>query len=220
MSTRRFLSALACTCISAAPAALAGSLAELELELAQSPALYLRLDVDGGSLEVRVRGMELERFAVMSVRLAARRAPGEPGLPPVELPAVWRVVGDPQVEEWREVVAPPALKPYDEDAEPPTPVPSQERELPPQVVAALDNGWELHLGPRPPGGWADRLADRLGSGWRRLWGRGVEPPPPALAVVMTPEDSRALLHVIRDGTPLLVVCGSDGSAPTPAPTTG
>ena len=124
MSIRRFLSALACICTSAAPAALAGSLAELELELAQSPALYLRLDVDAGSLEVRVRGMELERFAVGSVRVAARRAPGEPGLAPFELPAVWRVVGDPQVEEWREVVAPPTLKPYDENAEPPTPVPT------------------------------------------------------------------------------------------------
>ena len=55
MSMRRFLSALACICTSAATAAAAGSAAELELPLAQAHALYLRLDVVSGTLQVMAR---------------------------------------------------------------------------------------------------------------------------------------------------------------------
>jgi hypothetical protein len=213
MSFKRFLWALACICTSAAPAAASGeSAAELELRLARTPSLYLRLDVSSDALQVMVRGMELERVPVTDVRLVSRRAPGmaDDSLSGF-LPAAWKVVGDPQVE-WRTVVAPPTLVPYDENAEPPTPVPDSDHEMPVQVAVGLDNGWELHLGPDPPIGWWRRIADRLGSGWQRLWGNAPEVPPPALVVVLRPDASRALLHIIRDGTPLLVVCGDRGSA--------
>ncbi len=214
MSTRRFLSALASICISAAPAAAGDSAVQLELELARKPSLYLRLDVSSDALQVMVRGMELERIPVRSVRLVVRRAPGAPGDPlPALLPAVWRVVGDPEIE-WRAVVAPPTLVPYDEDAEPPTPVPNADREAPTQIAVRLDNSWELQLGPDPPIAWWRRVADRLGSGWQRMWGKAPGVPPPALVVVTRPEDARAVLHIIRDGMPLLVVCGDTGETTT------
>ena len=212
MSIRRSLWALACICSSAAPAVAGDSVAELELRLARSPSLYLRLDVSSGALQVMVRGMELERFPVRDVRLVVRRTPGEPGdrLSGL-LPATWKVVGDPQVE-WRTVVAPPTLLPYDENADPPTPAPNPDRDLPVQIAVGLDNGWALHLGPDPPFGWWRRIGDRLGSGWQRLWGKSPPLPPPVLVAVLQPEASRALLHIIRDGTPLLVVCGDHDPA--------
>ncbi len=207
MSIRRFLSALASICISAAPIAAGESAAQLELGLARTPSLYLRLDVASDSLQIMVRGMELERIPVRAVRLVVRRAPGEEAQQlSCFLPAVWKVAGDPTIE-WRAVVAPPTLVPYDEDAEPPTPVPNADREAPTQIAVRLDNSWELQLGPDPPIGWWRRVADRLGSGWQRLWGKSPVVPPPALVVVVQPEDARALLHIIRDGMPLLVVCG-------------
>lgn len=210
MSTRRFLSALACICTSAATAAAAGPAAELELPLAQAKALYLRLDVVSGSLQVMARGMELHRYPVQGVRLVVRRAPGgtTPG-PEVALPSSFRIAGEPEVG-WRAVVAPPTLVPYDEDAEPPTPALDTDLEVPAQISVGLDNGWALHLGPDPPTGWLRRVADRLGSGWRRVWGGEPAVPQTALVVGMRAEDSRALLHVIRDGTPLLMVCGGEG----------
>ena len=118
--------------------------------------------------------------------------------------------GDPAIE-WRAVVAPPTLVPYDENADSPTPVPNPDREAPVQIAVGLDNGWELHLGPDPPTGWWRRVTDRLGSGWQRMWGETPVVPPPALVIVMRPEDARALLHIIRDGTPLLVVCGGNSA---------
>ncbi len=184
MSIRRFLWALASICISAAPAAAGDSAVQLELALAKTPALYLRLDIHSDALQVMVRGMELERIPVRAVRLVVRRAPGEEAQELSGfLPAVWKVVGDPAIE-WRAVVAPPTLVPYDEDAESPTPVPNPDREAPVQIAVGLDNSWELHLGPDPPTGWWRRAADRLGSGWQRLWGKSPVVPPPALVVVV------------------------------------
>jgi hypothetical protein len=124
---------------------------------------------------------------------------------------VWKVVGDPAIE-WRAVVAPPTLVPYDENADSPTPVPNPDRDAPVQIEVGLDNSWVLQLGPDPPIGWWRRVADRLGSGWQRLWGKSPEVPPPALVVLVQPEDARAVLHIIRGGTPLLVVCGGNGKA--------
>jgi len=212
MCIRRFLWALASICISAAPVAAGESAVQLELGLARTPSLYLRLDVASDALQIMVRGMELERVPVRAVRLVVRRAPGEAGEQlSAFLPAVWRVVGDPAIE-WRSVVAPPALVPYDEDAESPTPVPNADREKPVQIAVGLDNGWQLQLGPDPPIGWWQRVADRLGSGWQRLRGKSPAMPPPTLVVVTEPEDARAVLHIIRDRTPLLVVCGDNGEA--------
>ena len=212
MCIRRFLWALACICTSAAPATAGTSAAELELALARTPALYLRLDLTQETLQVMVRGVELEGFPVRSVRLVVRRAPGGARQSFSAIaPVVYKVVGDPQVE-WRAVVAPPTLLPFDENAEPPTPVPNPNREVPAQIAVTLDNGWSLHLGSDPPAGWWRRVADRLASGWLRLWGKGPTVPSPALVVELEPEDARAILHIVRDGTALLVVCNEDAGA--------
>ncbi len=218
MSTARFLLALACTCTSAGAALAGESAAELELALAREPALYLRIDVHTDVLQVMARGLELDRIQAQAVQLIVRRSPGQDqAQSELSLPTVWRVAAAPEAQ-WRRVVAPPTLVPYQEDAEPPTPVPSTTPlpELPAQFHVPLDNGWSLHLGPEPPGRFWQRLVERLDSGWRRLTGRAVELPPPVIAVEVGADDSRRLLHMLREGTALLVVCGDDEPSPTVA----
>jgi hypothetical protein len=217
MSTARFLLALACTCTSAAIALAGESAVELELELAKEPALYLKLNVRTDALQVMARGHELDRIQAESVRLLVHHAPGEDRTPSdLALPALWRVASAPEVQ-WRRVVAPPTLVPYKEDAEPPTPVPdaTPPAEIPAQYEIQLDNGWSLHLGPEPPGDFWPRLRERLDTGWKRLTGRSVEVAAPAVVVMTSADDARRLLHIFREGTPILVVC-DDEAVPPPA----
>ena len=217
MSTARFLLALACISTSAGAALAGESTAELELALASEPALYLRLDVSTSVLQVMARGLELDRIQAQSVQLIVRSSPGQHGArPELSLPTVWRVAAAPEVQ-WRRVVAPPTLVPYQADAEPPPPVPSPPplAGLPAEYDVQLDHGWSLHLGPEPPGRFWERLADRFRSGWSRLTGRTVELPPPAIVVAMGADDSRRLLHMLREGTPLLVVCGGGEASGRP-----
>jgi len=203
--------ALACSCTSATFAAADGSLAELELQLARTPSLYLRLDVRSGLVQVMVRGLELDRIQASPVRLVVRRAPGQArAIPAPELPFVWHVISPPAVA-WRKVVAPRTLVPYQEGSPPPSPLPTSTPppDLPTQYQIELDSGWTLHIGNDPPDRWRRRLVGRIGSGWRRLTGRAVAPPPPALVVVTEPDDSQRLLHLLVEGTPLLLFCGDD-----------
>jgi len=222
MSTARYLLALACISTSAVAALAGESAAELELELAKEPALYLRLNVRTDVLQVMARGQELDRVPAQSVRLLVRHAPGEDRTPSeLTLPLVWRVAGAPEVQ-WRRIVAPPTLVPYKEDAEPPTPVASSTPppEIPAQYQIELDNGWTMHVGPEPPGGFWERARERFDSGWKRMTGRAVEVAPPAIAVTTSADDSRRLLHIFREGTPLLVVCDDEPVPAAPASSAG
>jgi hypothetical protein len=209
MSTARFLLALACSCTSATFGGAGESLAEIELQLARKPSLYVKLDVRSGLMQVMARGFELDRMQTTSVRLVARRAAGQaPSITAPELPVVWRVTSPPAVT-WRKVVAPRTLVPYEDGSPPPSPLPTSTPppDLPAQYQVELDSGWTLHLGNEPPDRWLKRVVYRVGSGWRRLTGRAVAPPPSALVVVTEPDDSRRLLHLLVEDTPLLLFCG-------------
>lgn len=215
MSTARFLLALACCCTSATFAAADGSVAELELQLARTPSLYLRLDARSGVVQVMARGLELDRVQAVSVRTVVRRSAGQAhAVPAPDVPAVWQVSSPPAVS-WRKVIAPGTLVPYQEGSAPASslPSPTPQPELPTQYQVELDSGWILHLGNDPPDRWQRRLATRFGSGWRRLTGRAAAPPPPALIVVTEPEDSRRLLHLLVEGTPLILFCGDADRPP-------
>jgi hypothetical protein len=216
MSTVRFLSALLCSCTSGAVAIAGPSGQELalELELAHRPALYLRLDVDRKELQVRARGTELATVAIRDVLLVRERSPSAADAgSELMLPVVWRVASQPK-ENWRRVVAPPTLVPYLEESVPESPsvTPTPETVRPSQYRVELADGSQLAVGPSPEIGWFARLGHRLGTGWRRLWGRPAPSRPPTVAIVMSAEAARGLLHVFREGTPILVVRGSDGTS--------
>jgi hypothetical protein len=55
-------------------------------------------------------------------------------------------------------------------------------------------------------GWLRRLSASVRDGWMRL--RGEEPShPPLIALVMAPDDARALHHLFRTGMPILALPG-------------
>jgi len=211
--------ALACTCTSWGPAFASEPEQALELSLARQRALYIRLPIDHPELQVKVRGVVLQRIPVKALRVAYQGSVAEASeLPELRIPVVWRVGAAPEAE-WRRVVAPPTLVPYSEDAAVAGTgvTPSPQTASPAQYDVELASGWVLHVGPSPPTGWLSRLAGRLRSGWCRLWGRPLPQPPPSVAVVMDADDARRALHLFREGLEILVVRG-DGASPAASPT--
>jgi hypothetical protein len=180
MSTARCRSALLCICISLsgfqAPAAepsARSSAAELELGLASRPQLYLVLDAVEPSLEIRARGMALDRIEVRAAAVCSvQPLLGRHRCPELETPLVWRVSGAPAIG-WRRIVAPSELRRYtDEAAADAQPVPAEPAQAVPEAYHAdLDSGWQLVISTGPTGGVWRRLADGVGDSLRAWTGR-------------------------------------------------
>jgi hypothetical protein len=133
---------------------------------------------------------------------------------PLPAPAIWRVAQGPGDTD-RETIAPTTLRPYseEEDRKEPAapgakPAPKKdENEKPATYRIQLDNGWQLMVVNEPPRlGWLRRLSAAVHDGWLRL--HGEEPShPPLIALVMAPDDARALHHLFRTGMPILALPG-------------
>jgi hypothetical protein len=229
-STRRFLWALAFFCTSAAAAATEGRpartpeelrLVELEGRLARSPIVYLVLDPAAKVLDIRVRGIIIERVELQGLELLAYRPLfGNAETPSLAIPAVWTITQGPGDTD-REVIAPVSLRPYPKDGEEeeepapaPTPVPGASQADPqgePRSTyrVQLDNEWQLYVVNAPPklGLWR-RYLEAVRDGWQRL--RGRQPAhPPLIALVLPEESALRLHHLFRAKMPLLV---GDGAA--------
>jgi hypothetical protein len=224
-STRRFLSALAFSCTSAVlgaaeppPARTPEQLRLVELEgnLAKLPQVYLALDPAAQRLDVRLRGIVLERIELVAVTtLRFRPLFGEDQAPPLLAPAVWSVSEGPGDTD-RETIAPVTLKPYPKEgeeeeapAEPgATPTPAAKKpgddDKPSTYRVRLDNEWQLYVINEVPqlDGWR-RYQDAVMDGWQRI--RGEEPAhPPLLTLVMSADDAKRLHHLFRAKMPILV----------------
>lgn len=187
-------------------------LIELEGSLAKDPKVYLAFDPAKRRLDVRLRGIVLERVALLQVELLVF-APifGTAETPPLLAPAIWRIEQGPGDTD-REVIAPPALRPFptneEEEAAEAAQSASKPQEKPSEKPSSyrvrLDNGWQLYVLNQPPeGGFLRRYRQAVADGWLRL--RGLEPAhPPLLALVLTVEDARRLHHLFRAGMPILV----------------
>ena len=222
-------SVLACTSISlVAAAAWCGeeiphparvATLELEASLAKKPGVYLVLDTERRSLEIRARGIVLDSVALTGIELVAQQ-PLFGGAAPttLPLPALWTVESGPGDTD-REVIAPELLRPYvsedeeeeettEDEAEPrrsaPTPSPTPVREPPTSYRARLDSGWDLWITEQLPAtSFWGQLKAAVADGWLRLRGRGPHLSP-ALAVAMKGEDARRLHHLLRAGMPILL----------------
>jgi len=170
------------------------------------------LDPARRTLAVKARGLTLTETPVRQLsRLVFRPLFGSGEAPPLEAPAIWRVVRGPGDTD-RETIAPTTLRPYSEEeerAEPtPTATPAPGAEptegKPSTYRVALDNGWQLLITDAPPRlGWLRRFGASVADGWQRL--RGREPShPPLVALVLAGEDARALHHLFRSGAAILV----------------
>ena len=225
MSTRRFLWALAFFSTSAlaaaprpdAPVRAPEQLKQVELEgrLAKATNIYLLLDPDRHVVEIRARGVALERVPLVDVVLLAFQPfLGEAAPPPLAVPAVWTVAQGPGDTE-SEVIAPVALKPYpteeeEEEQAAAAGTPAKKPgapEVPEKSTSyrvQLDNGWQLLVvNQRPQRNVWHRYLDAIRDGWQRL--RDVEPShPPLVTLIVSEEGAQRLHHLFRADMPILV----------------
>jgi len=228
MSITRCRWALAFTFISLVAAAApdnppAATADQLELALAKTRDLYLRIDPPGRVLEIKARGLTLDTLPLAGFALVGHHEPGTAGPPvPVELPAVWTVETDLAAGQ-RRLIAPAELVPYSEDAvaperqDPKGPAAEAHELLPPATYqVGLDHGWLLLVGQKSftTGAWS-RFRQALTEGWERLHGK-TSMRPNLLVLTLEPDDARRLHHVFRADLRLLLTADQLGS-PAPAP---
>ncbi len=191
---------------------------ELEVPLAQRPEVYLVLSPASRTLEVRVRGITLDRVSLAGIEMVVH-APifGGKAPSPPPLPAIWRVAQGPGDTD-REYVAPTELRPYNpdgyDDAKPgltpappgaPSPTATPVPEPPASYRAKLEGNWDLWITEAlPPQGFFARASAAVRDGWQRLRGRGIELPP-AITLAMDREDAMRLHHLMRSGMSILVL---------------
>lgn len=187
---------------------------ELEVALAKQPAIYLRLDPQRRILEVRARGITLDRVELAGIELVSQQAllrPSPPASP--QIPALWRVRQGPGDTD-REVIAPTELRPMpkdDEEEEPasgtsgaPQPTATPIPEPPASYRAQLENGWDLWVTTTlPPQGGLRSVIAAIKDGWSRLRGEVVDVPP-AITLAMRGDDARRIHHLFQTGMQILV----------------
>lgn len=224
--------ALACICTSALvglagagnepPNPLHVASRELELSAAKKADIYLVLSPEQRALEVRARGITLDRVSLAGIELLSQQRMIGRSLPSApSVPARWVVKEGPGDAD-REVIAPELLRPMpkedeeDEEPEPtpapagagPTPTPTPIPEPPVSYRVALENGWDVWITDRlPRQGFLHLVGAAIQDGWRRWRGRGVDLAP-AVTLVMTAEDARRIHHLFRTGTTIIVTAGT------------
>ncbi len=186
-------------------------LRDAERELARTQDLYLVVTAEPPAVEVKARGLSLERLPLAGVAVLLRSEAGGAATAAAALPAVWRVSEEGAVDAPRRLIAPAELVPEPEEgAEAPAAAAAAPEEEPLPVPPAeyrvgLDGGWELWIGADLPAtGPLARLGAAVASGWRALWRSGPQPPPGALALAADEETARSLHHLFRAGLPVLV----------------
>jgi hypothetical protein len=193
---------------------------ELELGAAKKPQVYLVLSPELRALDVRARGVTLDRISLTGLELLSQQPVFGRSLPSSpSVPARWMVKEGPGDTD-REVIAPTELRPMpaeDEEEEEvapaptpagPTPTPTPIPEPPVSYRVQLENGWDLWITDRlPRQGFLRLVATAFQDGWNRWRGRGMDLPP-AVTLVMAPEDARRIHHLFRTGTTILVTTGT------------
>ena len=190
---------------------------EYEAALARTPKLYLVLDPVAKHLDIRARGMTLERVALSDLLLLEFEPLfSSSGAPALSAPALWKVEQGPGDTD-RETIAPVELRPYSEEeemVEPAAAVPAgaapaqkkpDEVPIPTSYRVSIDNGWQLYVtADAPQSSLYRRFLASVRDGWSRL--RGHEPQhPPLITFVVKPEDAARLHHLFRSGTEILVL---------------
>lgn len=191
---------------------------ELEARLARKPSIYLKLDLARQVLEIKARGIVLDKVPVKACQGATRQAFHVRTQPmQLRLPVVWEVVTGPGDTD-REVIAPTTLRPArrgdEEEEEPspvprgtPTPTPTPRPETPSRYRVELAGNLLLWVTDRlPAAGLWHRFLQAVREGWASVV-RGEQPPkdPPGFVLLVETEDARRLHHLFRQGMQLLVV---------------
>jgi hypothetical protein len=193
---------------------------ELEARLAKKPAIYLVLDPQRRTIEVKSRGTALSTVALSGLEIVSQQGLFRRSLPESPMvPAIWVVkMGSGDLD--REVIAPTELRPVPKDDEEeveeasaptptgPTPTPTPFREPPVSYRAHLENGWDVWIVEKlPPQTRVGVFLSALRDGWDRLRGEGADHAP-AITLAMRAEDARKLNHLLRSGMNILVSSGA------------
>ncbi len=196
----------------------AAAYAEMEVQLARQPKIYMALDPERRVLEVKARGVVLDRVLLHGVELLSQQSLMRRSLPIAPaVPGKWTVKLGPGDTD-REIIAPKELRLEPKDEElggkesdqqgqapvGPTPTPTPFPEAPPSYRVQLANGWDIWVTTElPPQGRTHLFMSALADGWRRMHGSANDLAP-AITLVMTDEDARRLHHLFRTGTEILV----------------
>ncbi|HNX51171.1 MAG TPA: hypothetical protein PLS53_08235 [Thermoanaerobaculaceae bacterium] len=193
---------------------------ELELVAAKKPQVYLVLSPEQRALEVRARGVTLDRVSLTGLELLSQQPVFGRSLPFSPSVPAWWVIKEGPGDADREVIAPAELRPMPAEGEEepeatpaptptgPTPTPTPTPEPPVSYRIQLENGWDLWITDRlPQQGFLRLVGAALRDGWNRLRGRGLDLPP-AVTLVMAPEDARRIHHLFRTGAAILVTTGT------------
>jgi len=190
---------------------------ELEAGLAKRPAVYLVLDPERRTLEIKARGAVLDTIHLRGVELVTQQPLlgwHQPSLPP--LPAVWIINNGPG--DWdREVVEPTELRPEpkeDEDTADttfgpgtpaaPTATPAPVHETSTSYRSTLSIGWDLWVTESlPPQGRWGLFRAAVHDGLARAQGKRPDLPP-AVTLAMASEDAQRLHHLMRSGMAIVV----------------
>lgn len=197
--------------------------AEMELQLARQPKVYLVLDPQRRVLEIKARGVVLDRVGIQGIELLSQQSLLRRSLPMAPaVPGKWTIKIGPGDTD-REIIAPTELRPEPKDEElgsakdteptsaapaGPTPTPTPFPEAPTSYRVQLVNGWDIWVTTQlPPQGRFRLFMGAIGDGWRRLHGEAKDLPP-AITLVMADDDARRLHHLFRTGTEILVGPGT------------
>lgn len=167
---------------------------EEEIKLAALPQIYLLLDLSARSLQIKGRGIELHRIAVLSWDAAGNKE---------NWGGAYRLRGRPIVERPKVQPAP------DKDQNTEQAEPINLSDMPAEYLLQFDPGLLVNVGPpagEHPWLWAK---NRLREGWRRLsvWtGRNgdTQLPNRVLRLTLSQDQARSLAWSVTDGMPLLI----------------
>lgn len=178
------------------------STVRLELPLAQDPDIYLAIDPRALRIDVRARGLVLDSRSLAAIAFDQRRRLFGGDLAALVLPAVFRVVEEPQAAVRRRI-APDRLAPYSDDAASAPPVAADASHPVPETYSLrLSDDLELCVDRRLPG-TLGRLSLAIENALMLL--RGGRPPA-SRRIVLAVDGATAqwLHHRLRQGTALLI----------------
>jgi hypothetical protein len=182
--------------------------AELEAELAARRDVYLVVGVESGVLEIRVRGVTLERIPVATVHAFERRrlVDGE-GASQLEVPHLFVTAATINLVE-RRVVAPETLQPWSEGAESTLRASGEDPkpQAPSSYDVPLEGGWILEVRQeRVDLSTSGKLLEAFRDLWLRAAGARDRDRRPTVQLVLDDASAKRLHHLFVKGAAILLV---------------
>jgi hypothetical protein len=200
----------------------AGRVHPEELRAAREAQVYLVIDTEAPSLEIRSRGLTLGKIPLLAIELRIWQSGDLRELPGGgDLPTTWTVTELP-VPPAKRLINPgrrvqPETADINDDQAPDlaAPQPVVTYQPPSAYTVEVDSGWRLQVCQEISGkGLVDRFIERLSTGWAVVRGRRVAKPH-ILLLRLEAEDAKQLYHLFeKRGRILLIGAPSVSTSPS------